>query len=179
MQQGRVRGRGRRSPIIVWMQEHRVVLEQGFAKNAPDWSSFAAYLGDHGVLDGDGKRPTAEATRQAWYRTKRMAASKTSARSAAPAVPAPSMSQVSEPTETVSPIPHPPTEPPMPDGARPAPHPRFGGPATLRNHTPAAAPAFPPPPMPTVPRQDSKAVIEALLSRGRPTGFRKPDPQDE
>ena len=73
MQEGRVRGHRRRSPIVIWMQKNRAALERGFAETAPSWGKLATYLGDHGILDGDGKRPTAEATRQAWYRTKSMA----------------------------------------------------------------------------------------------------------
>lgn len=68
MQEGRVRGHGRRSPIVIWMQKNRAALAQGFAETTPSWAKLAAYLGDHGIMDGDGKRPTAEATRQAWYR---------------------------------------------------------------------------------------------------------------
>jgi hypothetical protein len=184
MQKGRVRGRGRRSPIVVWMAENRIVLEQGFAKSAPDWSSFAAYLGDHGLTDGDGKRPTAEATRQAWYRTKSMAAVARASAQPAPVLP---------PSIEDSPPPPPPLSdcfggpatlrtdaPPAPVLVEDAPassRPRFGM-ATLRNHTPPA-PLPPPSQMPTVPQQDPDAVIEAFLNRGRPTGLRKPEPKDE
>ena len=86
MQEGRVRGHGRRSPIVIWMQKNQAALAQGFAETTPSWAKLAAYLGDHGITDGDGKRPTAEATRQAWYRT-----NKGSARAKGqPAAPAPS-----------------------------------------------------------------------------------------
>ena len=61
---------------MIWLQQNRAALERGFAETAPSWAKLAAYLGDHGVLDGDGKRPTAEATRQAWYRTKGIAPAK-------------------------------------------------------------------------------------------------------
>ena len=120
---------------MIWMQQNRKELEAAFLQDAPAWNVIASYLGDSGIMNGDGKPPTAASARSAWVRIK--AAAKVKARgSDTPAA------QVSEPVR-------------------------------------AAVPAAPLPPMPTVPRQDSKAVVAALLSRGQPTGFRKPEPKDE
>lgn len=164
MRKARSRGHGRRSPIMSWMQQNRQELEAAFARTAPAWSVLATYLGEHGITDGDGKPPTARATRGAWGRVKALPVPL-----AAP-VPATSAS-VTTPPLSVPPVPQDDLGPPRP--------PRFTT-ATLRNHMPAAAPPEPPPPMPTVPRQDPDAVIAGLLGRGtRPSGFRKPEPKDE
>src|SRR5437764_962354 len=70
MREGRVRGQRRRSPVLLWMLKNRETLERGFEETAPSWKGLAKYLGDHGVMDGDGKPPSAVATRQAWYRAR-------------------------------------------------------------------------------------------------------------
>jgi hypothetical protein len=61
------------------MLKNREALERGFQETAPSWEQLAKYLGDHGVMDGDGKRPTAIATRQAWYRARIIAKAKRTA----------------------------------------------------------------------------------------------------
>ena len=163
MQQGRVRGHGRRSPIVIWMQKNRAALEQGFTETTPSWGKLATYLGDHGILDGDGKRPTAEATRQAWYRTKNMAPAK---------------------GRPADPVPAPPITPPLPsptvastEGDAPQPErPRFTF-ATLRNHTPPAPPPAPPPPPEPI-KRDADAEIRRLIGGKPRQGFQPPDQQD-
>lgn len=170
LRQAPSRGRGRRSPVMIWMQQNRKELEAAFAQDAPAWTVIASYLAAHGVMNGDGKPPTPAAARSAWVRVKAEAEAK------APRVP---VAQEAEPVKTVAPAPPAPgvlqDDPALPQPA----HERFKM-ASLRNHTPAASPPDPPPPVPTVPRQDSKAVIAALLGRGaRPGGFRKPEPKDE
>ena len=74
MQKARARGRGRRSPIMVWMQQNREALTAAFTQNAPAWSVLASYLGERGITDGDGKRPSARTAREAWARVKALAA---------------------------------------------------------------------------------------------------------
>jgi hypothetical protein len=78
MQNARARGRGRRSPIMVWMQQNREALAAAFAQNAPAWSVLATYLGERGITDGDGKPPTARTAREAWGRVKAIAAATSS-----------------------------------------------------------------------------------------------------
>jgi len=168
------RGHGRRSPIMTWMQENRSDLEAAFARTAPAWGVLAAYLGERGITDGDGKPPTARATRGAWARVKALPApSAQTAPVTATVVPVPS-APVAAPSAAATPTPVAST---AASGTTLAPHPRFGGPATLRNHTPAAPPAPPPPPLPVMPKQDSAAVIEAFKARGRSPGFRPPEPE--
>ena len=144
MREGRVRGHGRRSPIVIWMQKNRAALEQGFAETTPSWDKLATYLGDHGVLDGNGKWPTAEATRQAWYRTRNMAPAKVRTANPAPATPA----IVPVPaTRTAPGIEAAPTMPPVPGDVEGTPARRTFGYATPRGLDPVAkAPAPPSPP---------------------------------
>jgi hypothetical protein len=66
------RGRGRRSPLYLWFREHHDELAAGFARNAPAWQPLATFLGKQGVLDVDGKPPTARAARDAWWRVRRV-----------------------------------------------------------------------------------------------------------
>lgn len=163
MQQGRVRGHGRRSPIVVWMQKNRAALEKGFAETAPSWGKLATYLGDHGILDGDGKRPTAEATRQAWYRTRNMAPTKARPAGAALAPP------------IVQPAPSPIVASGGGDDAQPE-RPRFAF-ASLRNHTPPA-PTPAPSALPEPVKRDADAEIRRLLGDKPRRGFQPPDQQD-
>ncbi len=167
LRQAPSRGRGRRSPVMIWMQQNRKELEAAFLQDTPAWNVIASYLGDNGIMNGDGKPPTAASARSAWARVKAEAKAKVKGLGApAAATPAPATSPAPS-------VPSDGQEPPRPM------HERFTT-ATLRNHTPAAPPPDPPPPLPTVPRQDSKAVIAALVGRGaRPSGFRKPEPKDE
>src|SRR4051794_9012360 len=69
--QTRGRGGGRRSPLYLWFREHHDELAAGFARNAPAWQPLATFLGKQGVLDVDGKPPTARAARDAWWRVRR------------------------------------------------------------------------------------------------------------
>lgn len=64
-------GRGRRSPVYLWFWKRHDALAAAFEENAPSWPALAEYLGNHGVLDGHGKPPSAGATENAWWRVKR------------------------------------------------------------------------------------------------------------
>lgn len=65
------RGHGRKSRLYLWLQENHDQLVREFARNPPSWTRLAAILGARGVLDGDGKPPTARGARGAWYRVRR------------------------------------------------------------------------------------------------------------
>jgi hypothetical protein len=71
MQKARARGPGRRSPLYVWLRENHDGLMEAFAKSAPAWEALAAYLGEHGIRDGDAKPPTARGARDAWWRVRK------------------------------------------------------------------------------------------------------------
>ena len=163
MQEGRVRGHKRRSPIVIWMRKNMAVLEHGFTETAPSWGKFATYLGDHGILDGDGKRPTAEATRQAWYRARKMPLTK--ARPGSSALAPPIVQPDSSPTVASS----------GHDDVQPE-RPRFTF-ASLRNHTPPA-PTPAPVALPEPVKRDADAEIQRLLGSKPRRGFQPPDQQD-
>lgn len=172
LRQAPSRGQGRRSPVMIWMQQNREELETAFAQDTPAWKVIASYLGANGILNGDGRPPSPGTARSAWLRVKAEAKAKAQLAVALPVSAAPP-AQV-EPANAAAPV-----LAAVAPTTLPSPHPRFGGPATLRNHTPSILPAPPPPPMPTVPKQNPDDVIEAFLRRGRPSGLRKPEPQDE
>src|SRR3954454_10114445 len=132
MREGRVRGQGQRSPVLLWLLKNRETLERGFEETAPSWKGLAKYLGDHGVMDGDGKPPSAVATRQAWYRARTIGNRKRPSQEAATPEAAPSPA-VTEPVPSL-------------EGDAGEPPKRFGL-ATLRN-PPPAAPAPEPKPRP-------------------------------
>ena len=64
--------RGGHSPIYLWLWQHHDRLKSDL--NLPrrtDWSALAGELGKRGIVDGDGKQPTAERTRKAWWQVNR------------------------------------------------------------------------------------------------------------
>ncbi len=65
------KGRGQRSPLYLWFRHNRARLLEEFATKAPSWPGLAAALGENGILNGEGKRPTAEGARTVWYRVRR------------------------------------------------------------------------------------------------------------
>ncbi len=64
--------RGGHSPIYLWLWQHYDQLQGEL--NLPrrtDWSALASELGKRGIMDGNGKPPTAERTRKAWWQVNR------------------------------------------------------------------------------------------------------------
>lgn len=64
--------RGGHSPIYLWLWRHHDQLQGEL--NLPrrtDWSALASELGKRGIMDGNGKPPTAERTRKAWWQVNR------------------------------------------------------------------------------------------------------------
>ena len=59
-----------RSPLQDWLRRNRTLVEARFALSRPRWASVAAMLAELGVVDAHGRPPTAQATRQAWYRVR-------------------------------------------------------------------------------------------------------------
>ena len=81
---GRTRGRGRHSALYLWLYDNHDALAQKFNLNGPSWPNLAKVLGDEGILDGDGKPPTARGARGAWSRVRDQ-----KKREAAPLAPSP------------------------------------------------------------------------------------------
>ena len=66
------RMRGGHSPIYLWLWRHHERLKGEL--NLPrrtDWPALAGELGKRGIVDGNGKPPTAERTRKAWWQVNR------------------------------------------------------------------------------------------------------------
>ncbi len=86
--------RGGHSPVYLWLWRHHDQLQGEL--NLPrrtDWSALAGELGKHGIMDGNGKPPTAERTRKAWWqvgRDKEALAAGSIQRRRKPALPTPS-----------------------------------------------------------------------------------------
>lgn len=105
------RGRGKRSPLYLWFREHHDELAVGFARSAPAWQPLATFLGEQGVLDADGKMPTARAVRDAWWRVRqdrKQSAVETTLSDAPEAVRTPmSVRELVQPSALPSPAPMP------------------------------------------------------------------------
>ena len=86
--------RGGHSPVYLWLWRHHDQLQGEL--NLPrrtDWSALAGELGKRGIMDGNGKPPTAERTRKAWWqvgRDKEALAAGSIRRRRKPALPTPS-----------------------------------------------------------------------------------------
>jgi hypothetical protein len=172
MQKARARGPGRRSPLYLWLRENHDALTAAFANNAPAWASLAAYLGEHGIRDGDAKLPTARGARDAWWRVRTDVAT---ARARRQGKPAPAM-EVGETAPGVNAIPVPaavtsriPDETGEDAGEPP---PRAFKTATLRGHTPSSPPPLPASPPTDKPAPDEPQDPDDVISRfvGRSTG---------
>lgn len=143
MQSAASRGRGRKSPVLVWLTENRETIAAGISQRGPAWGTLAKYLGEKGVFDGDGRTPSARNVREAWARVQ------------VACKPSPQPARV-EPSEMVRPIPQPNEVP-----ADKSPDSRFQ-PAGLRNHTPATPqPSLQSRPAPI--KRDADAEIARLL----------------
>ena len=70
MRKGPAGGRGRRSPIYLWLHMNHDRLLAEFQRNAPSWERLVAFLGQSGLRDGEGKTPTVRNARDTWYRVR-------------------------------------------------------------------------------------------------------------
>ncbi len=65
---GQAHGRGIHSPLYRWMRARHDRLFEGLTR--PRWDKVAEFLASKGVVDGDGKPPSAENVRATWYRVR-------------------------------------------------------------------------------------------------------------
>ena len=128
------RGHGRRSPVYLWFRQHHDELAAGFARYAPAWQVLAAFLGQQGILDIDGKPPTARGVRDAWWRVRRDVEAAAGTATPLPAPSAPSRSMTPQGGRAVVefspslPVPQPgavPELPPLADDRPRMPRPKF------------------------------------------------------
>ena len=159
----RARGRGRKSVIYLWFLKNHDALVEAFELNAPAWADLAAYLASQGLKDGNGNPPRARGTRDVWFRV-RQKVKRRSARELPSVVSAAGKREAHDATSV--------DEPPVTD-EQPTRRFQFGGPATLRGHTPAPPPSEPLAPAPAPIAQDVEEVVARLLGKPR----NKPQPE--
>jgi hypothetical protein len=62
------RAGSRRSPLYVWMWDHRDVLIPWFRSHQPNWDGVLAATHELGLLDRRGQMPTKQTLQQTWRR---------------------------------------------------------------------------------------------------------------
>ena len=178
MEKARARGRGRRSPLYVWLRDNHDQLVEGFTRTAPAWATLAGYLGENGVRDGDGKIPSVRATREAWYRVRReLAANKARRSESKPATGVRPVPFASAPVGTPSVQ----VNAAEDDDAPLAAEPEFRV-ATPRWTPPPSKPAEASKPAPVPLRRDPDEAIARLLGRPKHNSMPMPavpEPEDE
>jgi hypothetical protein len=67
----------RRSSLYVWMLENHDSFKEVIAKAVrPNWHALAETFAEEGQTDADGNKPTAECTRQTWWKVRKMVAAR-------------------------------------------------------------------------------------------------------
>ncbi len=188
MERTATRGRGRRSALYLWFRANHNLLSAEFEKNAPSWTALAAILGERGLTNGDGGKPTAEGCRTVWFRVRREVTSALAKRAGSSDAPLIGIT-MAEPEPVLE------REPnrPLPGPVRPVTietdPPDYQPPtfklATLRGATsadePKPAPSKPEPSRrPAAPEADVDGVLADFLGTPPQTGFRpKPNAGDD
>jgi hypothetical protein len=182
-------GRGRRSPLYLWLRDHHDQLAESFVRTAPAWGSIAAHLANMGLVGGWGDPPAPETVRKAWYLVRRDMARSRAAR-VAPVAGAPThggggiLWAEADPT-TGSPEPHAPVHPP-PEEAAPSER-RFrmsrlrSAPAASvgRNDPVAICPTVGQPPEEPTARIDPEEILARLFRDEPPPRFPSVDQKEE
>jgi hypothetical protein len=67
----------RRSSLYVWMLENHDSFKEVIAKAVrPNWDALAEAFAKEGQTDADGNKPTAECTRQTWWKVRKVVAAR-------------------------------------------------------------------------------------------------------
>jgi hypothetical protein len=67
----------RRSSLYVWMLENHDSFKDVIAKAVrPNWHALAETFAEDGQTDADGNKPTAECTRQTWWKVRKVVAAR-------------------------------------------------------------------------------------------------------
>jgi hypothetical protein len=105
--------RSQRSSLYVWLQQNHDQFAQMLTDVVrPNWSALATKFGDHGLTDGEGNHPSAECTRQTWWKVRKAMKARAVARAKRQATPQSTPRQI--------PPPQPPASTPRPDVANPS-----------------------------------------------------------
>lgn len=86
------RGRGRCSPLVRWLRTHHDAFQAMLVEQKPGWEDVATALAGMGLRDGDGKPPTGERTRKAWWGVRRGIAQRRTRKATALPAPGPAAS---------------------------------------------------------------------------------------
>jgi hypothetical protein len=156
--QGPARGRGRHSSLYRWLQANRKDFAAMLATMQPAWRDVATGLAALGLRDGDGKPPTGERARKAWWDVQRgMTARKRG--KATPAPPPLAPCEIAPAVRAVPPEDTPPVRPRLSLDIRPA--------TPLGDSAPDRIPlAVPPPAVPVAASHDGQpGNVQAQLRR--------------
>jgi hypothetical protein len=112
-------GRGRYSPLYLWMKRNFDELSAEFAENGPQWAARVEAMGAAGLVDWNGRPPSVRTAQKTWYRLRQDMEEKAPPPSSPPPLPDPS--PIPEPERNRQPERVTPAEahPPAPDAAAP------------------------------------------------------------
>lgn len=65
-----------RSPLYRWMLDNASEMESVVSHGRPNWAGLAKTFGDAGVFDKNNHPPSAEVTRQTWFKVRKSLATK-------------------------------------------------------------------------------------------------------
>lgn len=168
----------RRSTLYVWMLENHDAFDEVIKKAVrPNWNALAQTFGEEGQTDADGKPPTAECTRQTWWKVRKVVAARRKAAHVREGTQAASVRPPQSPPSDPSPTHSDQLNPPADKGEE-EPRRTFGV-ARLRGNVPSPDPASPTPaPTPAPSDPDRAARVIADLMRGGTTNPFKSEKED-
>jgi hypothetical protein len=97
LDQTAMRGRGRHSQLSRWLRAHHDAFVAMLADRQPGWDDLATALAALGLRDGDGKPPTGERARKAWWAVRRAKATASQVKPPAPPGPAGAITAAPQP----------------------------------------------------------------------------------
>jgi len=155
------------SALYQWFLKHHDQFAAVLVKIArPGWQSIADELSIEGLTMKDGRPITAAYARVTWWRAHKSYETKRPLRVPRAPVLAPRGRELAHGVSPVARDVPAADEPPVVDEP-PTERFQFGGPATLRGHTPPPPPSRPPEPAPAPAVQDVGEVVARLLGKPR------------
>jgi hypothetical protein len=83
--------KSQRSTLYLWLQDNHdpfALMLRDVVR--PNWAALARKFAEHGLRDGEGNPPSAECTRQTWWKVRKTMKARAAARARRPAAPDPS-----------------------------------------------------------------------------------------
>lgn len=156
----------RHSSAYLWLRQNRRQVERHIADHGINWQDFAAALSTAGVVNRKSEPFSGAAVKQTWFRLGQDILKQGPARKSRSPVPAARSREIAHGVLPVARDVSAADEPPVVDEP-PTGRFQFGGPATLRGHTPPPLPNRPPEPAPVPAVQDVDEVVARLLGKPR------------